>query len=429
MQGGRTNKAPSVSVILPHFIFGALSFFVVALLLVLSPDIFSGHYFHPKLLTITHIAVLGWGVMIVFGSLYQLLPVLLETPLFSESLAKITFVFLASGIILIAYSFWNFYVGIQLQIASILLLFSFLLFSINIFTTVKNSKKNSTESDFISTSVIWLLITGILGLLMTFNFTHPFLTKSHLLFLKIHAHIGIAGWFILLIMGVASKLIPMFLLSQNLNQKKLSAAYYLLNAGLIGFSVDLLFFEGSVILPLFGLLIVSGILCFISFLFEAYKKRVRRILDIGLKHTFAAILVLFLPVILGVLLSFNRSPDSAFLLRIYLIYGTSIFLGFISALILGQTFKTLPFIVWLHTYGNQAGKGNAPLPKNLYSEKLAEGQFIIYLGALATLLLGIFFAIPILIRIGAILLLVTALLYNINIFKIIFIRTREPKLI
>ena len=210
--------------------------------------------------------------------------------------------------------------GIQLEIASGFLLTSFILFSINIFTTVRRSKKNSNESDFISTAVIWLLFTGSLGLLMACNFTHPFLTKSHLLFLKIHAHMGIAGWFILLIMGVASKLIPMFLLSQNLNQKKLTAAYYFVNAGLIGFIVDQFFFEGSIISPLFALLIISGVLCFISFTFEAYKKRVRKILDIGLKHSFTAILVLFLPLILGGILSFIHSPDSPFLLRIYLIY-------------------------------------------------------------------------------------------------------------
>lgn len=429
MHGLGTNKTHSASVVLPHFIFGALSFLAVTILLVLSPDIFSGHYFHPKLLTITHIAVLGWGIMIIFGSLYQLLPVLVEASLFSETLAKITFGIFGMGIIFMAWSFWNFYVGSELLIASILILFSFVLFAINIFTTVRKSKKQSSEIDFISTSVIWLLFTGILGLLMAINFTHPFLPKSHLLFLKIHAHLGIAGWFILLIMGVASKLIPMFLLSQNLNQKKLTAAYYLVNAGLIGFIIDIYFFEGSIILPVFGVLIVSGILCFISFVFEAYKKRLRKVLDIGLKHTFAAILVLFLPIVLGLVLSFIHSPDSVFLLRVYLVYGVSIFLGFISSLILGQTFKTLPFIVWLHNYGNRAGKGNLPLPKDLYSEKLAESQFIIYLAALLTLFAGILLAIPLLIRAGALLFLIVAVLYSINIFKIIFIKPPSLKLV
>lgn len=417
-------KSPSVSVVLPHFIFGALSFFVVTLLLLFSTDAFSGHYFHPQLLSITHLAVLGWGVMIVFGSLYQLLPVLLETPLYSENLARITFVFLASGIITIAWSFWNFYVGIQLEIASALLLLAFICFSLNIFLTVRKSKINSTSIDFISTSVIWLLLTGILGFLMAINFTNPFLPKSHLLFLKIHAHIGIAGWFILLIIGVASKLIPMFLLAQNLNQKKLSTAYYLINGGLIAFVVDMLLFEGSSLLPIYAFTIVGGISCFISYIYEAYKKRVRKILDIGLKHTFLAMIVIFLPAIIGILLSFTNSIESPFLLRVYLIYGTAIFLGFISALILGQTFKTLPFIVWLHKFGNGAKKGNAPLPKDLYSENLAKGQLIIYLVGFLLFMIGILSGLFIFIQTGSILLLITALLYNINIFKIIFFKIK-----
>jgi uncharacterized membrane protein YphA (DoxX/SURF4 family) len=83
----------------------------------------------------------------------------------------------------------------------------------------------------------------------------------------------------------------------------------------------------------------------------------------------------------------------------------------------------------LHKHGNNAGGGKAPLPKDFYSEKLAQAQFVIYLVALTTLLTGILFAIPTVIRIGSILLLVTAMLYNLNIFKIIFINAKSSKLI
>jgi hypothetical protein len=421
MQGLSTQRAPSATVVLPHFIFGAISFLIVAVLILFSAEAFTGHYFHPKLLAITHIAALGWGSMIIFGALYQLLPVILETPLYSELIARITFVVFAAGIVLIAFSFWNFYVGIHIQIASGLLLFALILFSTNVIYTCRSASRSSEESEFIITSAIWLLATGIIGTLMAFNFQYPFLPKTHLIFLKIHAHLGIVGWFILLIMGVAAKLIPMFLLSQNLNRKKLNYAYYLVNVGLIAFGADMFFYEGSILLPLFSLIISSGILFFLSFIYECFRKRLRKELDIGLKHSFVAFLLLLLPLFLSIVISiFSRVDD-----KLYILYGSSVFIGFITALILGQTYKTLPFIVWLHKYKSLIGKEKIPLPKDLFSEKIARGQFITYLISITTLILGIYTDDVNLIRFGAFMLLITALLYNFNVIKIIMTKTKS----
>lgn len=420
MQDLQAKKASSPGLVLPHYAFAAIFFLALCVLMPFSTDAFCGHYFHPKLLALTHLAALGWGTMIIFGALYQLLPVILETPLYSERLGKITFVALSTGVVCIAYSFWNFYVGIHLQIASVLILLSFFLFTVNIYLTARKTPKWNVEADFICTSTIWLLLTGLFGTMLAFNFTHPFLPKSHLLLLKIHAHMGIAGWFLLLIMGVGSKLIPMFLLAHNLNTRKLNYAYYLVNVGLMGLSADLFFRDSKAFLPLYVLLIVSGILFFTSYLHEAYNKRLRKQLDIGLKHSFAAFVFVFLPIFSGIIISFKPSVNVEFMQQVYLVYGVTIFLGFISSLILGQTFKTLPFIVWLQKYGHQAGKQNMVLPKDLYSVKLANSQYVIYLASMLLLITGLILSQVMLIKSGSILLLVTALLYNINVFKILF---------
>lgn len=419
MQNALTQKGPSAGVVIPHYICGALFFVVLCFLILFSSDAFIGHYFNPKLLAITHIAVLGWGTMIIFGALYQLLPVILETPLYNETLAKITFVTFTAGVICLAWAFWNFYIGIHIQIAAILLLLSFSLLLFNVVMTANKAPKWTTEADFIVTSAVWLLLAGLLGTLMAFNFTYPLLSKSHLLFLKIHAHLGIAGWFVLLIMGVGSKLIPMFLLSHNLNTKKLNYAYYLVNMGLIGFSADLFFRDEKAFLPMYAMLMAAGILFFISFLYEAYKKRVRKLLDIGLKHSFVAFLFFLLPILIGIVLSFKPSLNDKFMLQIYLVYGASIFFGFITSLILGQTFKTLPFIIWMHRYSKVAGRQKTMLPKDLYSQILVKAQYMVYLVALPALIVGILLSLSVIIKMGAILLLATSVLYTINVLKIV----------
>lgn len=420
MNGLGTSKGPSAKVVIPHYAFASFAFLVLSILLCLTPDIFIGHYFHPKLLAITHIAALAWGSMVVFGALYQFLPVILEKPLYSEMLAIFTLFLFSGGVVLLIYSFWNFFVGIHIQIASAIICFSLVLFAINVFCTASKITKWNIETEFIVTAIIWLLLTAVIGALMAFNFSFPFLPKSHLLFLKLHAHSGIVGWFLLLIMGVASKLIPMFLLSTNLNKKKLNYSFYLTNIGLIGFLVHAYLNEEKSFSIIYALIIITGIYFFISYLYEAYKKRIRKQLDIGLKHSFLAIVIFIFPIIAALIIAINPTLKITEVAQLILFYGASIFLGFVSSLILGQTFKTLPFIVWLHLYKNKPASEKTLLPKDLYSDKLVFAQFLIYFAAIIVLLAGILFSSVYTIQVGAILFLITAVFYNINVVLIIY---------
>ena len=65
------------------------------------------------------------------------------------------------------------------------------------------------------------------------------------------------------------------------------------------------------------------------------------------------------------------------------------------------------------------GKAKTPLPKELYSEKLAEWQLYIYLLAMVTMLTGIITSSQLIVEAGGLFLLITAILYNINVFKIV----------
>ncbi|MDX5347460.1 MAG: cytochrome c oxidase subunit I [Hymenobacteraceae bacterium] len=414
---------PGKWVVLPHYAFAALSFLVLNVLLLFSTDAFAGHYFHPKLLTLTHVAVLGWATMLMFGALYQLLPVILEVPLYSEKLAKVTFALLGSGTILLAYAFWTFSVGAALQAAAVLLLLAFLLFNINLYGTARSTKKWAIEADFIVTSGIWLFLTGVVGLLMAINFRYPFLPESHLHYLKLHAHIGMAGWFLLLIVGVGSKLLPMFLLTHHLPVKKLSASYYLINLGLLLFVIDQLFLH-TAYQAIYGVVTGAGIVAFGWYVKEAYQKRVRRLQDAGMQQSLVAVALMVLPVVLVVVVSGLVPIPEKLQLHLNLVYGISVFMGFITALILGQTFKTLPFIIWMHRYQHLVGLVPTPQPKDLYSEQMVQLQNFTYLIGFAGLLAGVVTAQEELLVTGGGLLLLTAVLYVFNVFKMLWLAVK-----
>lgn len=419
MNGLKTNNAPHSSVVVPHFIFGAISFFIVAVMLVLSGAGLLEVYFNTKLIAITHMAILGWATMIIFGALYQLIPVVFETALFSEKLAKITFWMTAFSAVFLSYSFWVASFSMLLPYASVCMFVSLLLFVINVLLSYRKSEIKNWSSKFVIAAIIWLLATELLGTLIALNFKFNFLTETHIHYLKIHATIGLIGWFLLLIIGVGSTLVPMFLISHQLNHNKLKASFYLINVGLLGIAINWFLVNSSILLGICWLMVAIGVLFFVSFIYDSYKKRMRKKLDIGMRYSMLAVASVLLPIVISSVLILGVDVEYELLSRIIVFYGFSILFGFITTLILGQTYKTLPFIIWLEKYKKLVGKTKTPLPRELYSEKIASIQFYLYLGFIITMPIGILLNNLLLVKAGSIALLVVAILYNINILKII----------
>lgn len=130
-------------------------------------------------------------------------------------------------------------------------------------------------------------------------------------------------------------------------------------------------------------------------------------------------MLLLLPVCIGTLVNIGVYKGTSFHLNLSTAYITSILIGFVSLMIIGQTYKTLPFIVWLHKFGALAGKEKTPLPKDLYNESIANAHFLIFMTAYPIFLSGILLSQLLLLKIGSGLLILVALLYNINVFRII----------
>jgi hypothetical protein len=418
MNGLQTANAPSSKIIVPHFIAGGVSFLVVALLLVFSNNELLTAYFDNKLIAITHITILGWASMMVFGALYQLIPVVYETSLYSEKLARITFWLFLISVLSLSYSFWIGSYTNLLFYASLMLFFSLLLFVVNLHLTYRKTQKPNIQSKFINTGIYWLAATELLGTLIALNFKYNFLSEIHLHYLKIHAHLGLIGWFLLLIIGAASILIPMFMISHNLNKKKLDYSYYFINAGLLIAMTNWFLLQQDFVTVIAWAGIAIGIGFFLSFVYETYSTRLRRQLDVGLKYTMIAIVLLTVPVVIAlILLIFGQS--TAFIVRVITVYGTVMIFGVISMLIFGQTYKTLPFIIWLDRYKNYVGKYKTPLPRQLYSEKLASFQFYAYLVSLSIIIIGIILKQLLVLQVGTSILIIVSLLNFANMLKMV----------
>ena len=418
-------KNTSWKVVLPFYLYAGLSLLAATIILVFSTPAFLQHYFHPRTLAITHLMALGWGTMMILGASHQLVPVLIEGKLYSNALAYLSFVFAGVGIPLLIFGFYTFDFGWPAQYGAILINAAILFYLVNIVVSMVKSKHENVHAVFVFTGTLWLMITILVGLFLVYNFTFNILSKDSLSYLPLHAHLGIIGWFLLLVIGVGSRLIPLFLISKYNNNKLLWWIYYLINSALISFIIFFLYIKITwlYLLPLIA--IAVSMILFANYCYHAYKERLRKKVDYQVKISLLSVSMMALPLIflLIVILLLLFSVDNY---RLVLTYGFCIFFGWITAIIFGMTFKTLPFIVWNKVYHDKAGLGKTPNPKELFSDKIFKAMGISYLAGFVLFAAGVLISNELIIKIATILLLIAAILYNGNVWKAATHKPNKP---
>ncbi len=423
-----TNIASSLSPpfsMVSKYLLAAVVFFVAltGISALVAADL-QGHHFQPKLLALTHIATLGWISMIIFGAMYQLVPVVLEVKLFSATLGEIQFWLYVMGILGLVYGFWNFNVGTHFTASAALVTLAIVIFVVNIFFTLANVTKWNLTGLYLLTALVYLAITALAGLLLSINLGFPFISRIHLDYLKIHAHLGFIGWVVMVIMGVALKLIPMFGLSHGFSTSPAKVAYVFVNVGLLGITVEWLMTGPDWLLQLYVALLAIGILAFLIQLVEIFRHRMKKNLDIGMKHSVVAFGYFLLSLVTGLFLAFTDMGDTPVQHALVLTYGVTVIFGLFSMLIVGQMYKIVPFLVWFHTFSDRVGKEPVPMLKEMFSERVATIQFVLINVGVVFTLVGSLWTQPQLLRAGFSVVFLSSVLFALNIGNVFRWRIR-----
>ncbi len=410
---GGLQKTTNYKVVLPFYIYASLGFLLGSLLLLFTTDAVGAHHFNPQTLAVTHTMALAWGTMIIFGASHQLLPVLVEGKLDSDRLAYLTFGFTAVGIPILIYGFYEFDMGWPMQAGAILINIGVICYLANVIGSSFKKNKRSVHAWYVITATLWLFATTFFGLLLVLNFRTPILPGNSVDYLSIHAHLGIVGWFVLMVIGVGSRLIPMFLISKYTNEKMLWCVFALLNLALIAFSVLYLVTSSPALLYIPIIMGLVAIVLFGRHCYLAYKARIRKSVDQQVKTSLISVAQMLLPFV-ALIAALAFLPNGQFP-RIAMLYGFCIFFGWITAIILGMTFKTMPFIIWNKVYHNKAHQGRTPAPKELFNDDVYKIMLYSYLAGFIIFIIGIIVLNAIVLKIGALALLIAAILYVYNV--------------
>jgi hypothetical protein len=93
-----------------------------------------------------------------------------------------------------------------------------------------------------------------------------------------------------------------------------------------------------------------------------FRRRLRRALDPGLAHVAVAHVALGVAVVTGALMLL---APTGFAPSRWAAYGLLVLLGWLVPLIVGVQYKILPFLTWLHLFGQKMGEGPLPVVADL----------------------------------------------------------------
>lgn len=317
-----------------------------------------------------HLFVLGWATMLAMGAVYQLIPVIVQTNVYSERLGYFHYFVFTAGLGGLLYGFMTSqidWIGLGATVAFI----GILAFGWNMAVTLRRASRWNAITISAACAIAYLVLTGLSGMLMGINFATGWWVDGHDNLLGAHIWMGTIGWFGLLITGFSYKMLPMFCLAHNYSTKPQSIVLLLWNAavilGVIAFLTD-----GAPRLIWYALLLLAAaVATYNAHLLFIRRSRHKRHPGSGIQWSvygswaFGVLLLAYL--IYGFV-----SPERLLRADAVRVAGWLYLGGWVSFTILSYASKIVPFLWWTHRYGKQAGKPGTPLMADMLNDKLVK---------------------------------------------------------
>jgi hypothetical protein len=337
-----------------RFLAAAVVAFLLAALAVpwLASEL-AGHYYHPRLLALTHTVTLGWITLTIMGASYQLIPVTLGRPIWGERLARWQFGLLVAGI---AGMLGHFFVGqwSGLAWAAALVVLGAGLHVTNVALSVRGLPAWTFTARLIVLALAGLTLTALFGLLLALDRVVKFLPGQFFPTLHAHFHLALLGWVLPMIIGVAARVYPMFLLAEEPAGRGAPVQFWGLALGVPAVVAGLLGLRSLLVLGALAVAAAAG--AHLYWVFGMLRTRRRPRLDVGLWFVLTGAAWLGPSVALGLGFAFDLLGGP----RLALAYAVLALGGWVSLTIAGMMLKIVPFLVWYWVYAPRAGRSPVP---------------------------------------------------------------------
>jgi hypothetical protein len=365
--GSSAGSAPSPTLPLAYLVTAVAAFVLACAAIPALAAELAGHYYHPRLAALAHTVTLGWITLSILGASYQLIPIVLERRVWSERLARWQFWILALGISgMVA----HFYIGRWpgLLMAAVMVGAGVAMHLVNVAMTLRSVERWRVTARFIAMAFTGLGLTVLFGLLLALDRIWKFLPGSFFPTLHAHFHLALLGFVAPIIIGVAARVYPMFMLAPEPSGWPERVQFWGLALGVPAVVAGLLAVP-TLLIP-GAIAVAAAAAAHLAWVSRMARDRRRPALDWGLRFVLTGSVFLIVAGAVGLGLAFDLHSGP----RAALAYAVLALGGWVSLTIVGMMLKIIPFLVWYRIYSPRAGRAPVPTLAQLgwpTAEKLA----------------------------------------------------------
>ncbi|MBF0471741.1 MAG: hypothetical protein HQL48_10255 [Gammaproteobacteria bacterium] len=389
-------QTPPLMVPLRFFLTAPLFGLLFALLLLFASGNPIDLRWDPVTLAMVHALVLGYLSMIMLGAVQQLLPVLLGAQVVqAERVATYLHFIYTLGVVALLIGFAQ-QSRAALQLALLLLSVAVILFALFTWWSILRSpSRNATAMAFLF-STLSLMITLIMAWITLLRY--QFIVPSASVLTDIHLGWGLLGWGMLLIIGVAYQVVPMFQVTAEYPRWFRRWLLPLLLLELLLFTVSkmtsLPILQYSLFSLLLQLLPAALTALFAGITLTLQQRRKRRLADVSLRFWRVAMISLLIASVGWIVVELSlqgglsEAQGAWWQVRLFLLLLFGVFFSVVS----GMLFKIVPFLIWLHLNNScqqhGAYQGDTPVMGRYIPAYAMQWQYRLQLLALMVLLLA-----------------------------------------
>jgi len=363
MKAVSSDFAPPLKLIAPFFKYGVIFYLLSMTALLFFSPVFT--YAQMDVAGWVHLFLLGFVMMIIFGAMAQLIPVVLEVGHAVVDVYYIILPLLGIGASVMVYGFWM--MPSLLPYGGLLVLVSMIIFALESIATLRKSQLRTLTVKTVAWSNGYLLLGILTGFAIALGLAGELSVDVEMM-LKAHVYAVLGGYVVLTIIGFSLILIPMFSLAHGFEEDHINRAFKLVVSGVAVVFFGALF--GWELLMWLGYLVtLAGVVFYMMQIYIIAKLTVRKEWDIWAKSMVFSFGALGFAIVVGIV-AFLTGKESFLHAAVWFLV-----VGFISSMITGHLYKIVPFLVWFERFAPLVGKEKVPMLHEMYPKQNASMMF------------------------------------------------------
>ena len=371
LNGLSIEQAPPLSAPVRFFVTAPIFGIIAGFLMFFNDSSVLMGRFAVDSIVIAHALTIGFLGFIMLGALTQMLPVLVGARMpHVELVSKYSYIFLTLGLLAMIFGMLG-QNSVLISLAAFGLGTGFLMMIGSMAIALKGVNNFTPTVKAITTSLVFATLIVLMGLFLLYSYIIEDINELHIIIANVHSVWAVFGFAVILIIGVAFQVLPMFYVAPKFKNFCKKRVVWLISTGLVLWLLFTLFKEEW---SLFAKLwIAMFIWAFATTVWLKLNRRRRPISDVTVWYWRVASISLTLGSFLWI---FDEYFKHEYIVMVAILIGG----GFIMSIMIGMIYKVIPFLVWFHLNG--MGYMSIPTMNEMINKKLGYLQFGTFLASL-----------------------------------------------